>query len=473
MVGPGLTRAAKRALSAAGVAVASLHVLWALTTPVGENNDDAVYLLLARALRHGAYMLPDGLGLPATYPPPGYPLLLAPLTWLLEPRWDALRFLGLAFSALLVVLTWRLARRILGERGAAAAALLVALNNVFMLYSGVVMPDIAYAACSLAIFSAFSEANEDLRRPAALAAAAGLTALLRPHGVILIASLGLALWVRRGLRRGLLFSLPALLPSALWAARNYAVARTSSGYMSYWATMWSQLDLRAQLVHCSRVAATYFGEGLLGLVGLPFWFLLAAAAAAAALIVHGAIRALKGRSDAGVLASVIYLACMVFVQMAWRIEVVRYLLPILPICWIFLLKAVADLSGRRRWPAVCFVLLAAAAAVRLDVAFLRGRRLEAVWRPATMAWIGDNVPVGTRVLSYREGAVMLLARRPALPMFDGLPRDRWPVAARHYQVGYVLLESAATMRKLEWLSRSPGVQEVYRNRDEETLVLKL
>ncbi|PIR19192.1 MAG: hypothetical protein COV48_03345, partial [Elusimicrobia bacterium CG11_big_fil_rev_8_21_14_0_20_64_6] len=349
-----MTRALRRTLAAACAAIAALHIYGALVVPVGEYNDDAVNILLARALRHGAFSLPDGLGLPATYPPPGYPLLLAPLAWLAEPHWGALRFFGLAASALLVFATWRLARKILSEEWALAAALIVALNNVFLIYSGAVMPDILYAACSLLLLSEFKE-NE--KSPWRLAAAAGLAALLRPHGLILVASLALALGARRGWRRGVPFALLALLPSGLWAARNYAVARTSSGYLAYWAAMWAQWDFRVQLIHAARVMATYIGQGLLGLVGLSFGLLLAAAAAASALMVYGAFRSLRKNDDAGLTAAAVYAAAILLVQMAWKIEVVRYLLPILPICWIYLLKAVTELSGRRRWPAAGLVLL--------------------------------------------------------------------------------------------------------------------
>jgi len=458
--------AAMRALAAACVAIGGLHVLWARTVPVGENNDDAINLLLARALRQGAYSLPDGLGLPATFPPPGYPILLAPLTNLFEGNWAGLRFAALAASALLVVATWRLARRILSEEGAAAAALLVALNNVFMLYSGAVMPDVLYAACSVALFSALASAGKSPRRLAALAAAAGLAALLRPHGVILIASVGLAFFARREFRRGLSFSLLALLPSGLWMARNYAAANTSSGYAAYWSSMWSEPGF---LVHCARVAATDFGQGLLGLVGLPFELLLAAAAAAGALIAYGAVRAVK--RDLGAAAPAVYLACMIILQMAWRIEVVRYLLPILPLCWILLLKGLEDLAGKRRRAALGFVALAAAAALRLDVSLLAGRKAEAAWSPDTMAWIRENTPASARLQSTHEGAVMLLAEREALPMFAGAPAD-WLAEARHYGVGYILLDASASPAA-KAAARSPGAAEVYRNAAEGTSVLKL
>ena len=117
--------------------------------------------------------------------------------------------------------------------------------------------------------------------------------------------------------------------------------------------------------------------------------------------------------------------------------------------------------------------MAAAAAVRLDLAFLEGKKPADVWRPATTAWIRANVPASALVQSYREGAVMLLTERRALPMFDDLPRDRWLTAARRYGVGYIVLDSATVIRDLAWLFRHEGVEEVYRNGEEDTLILRV
>jgi len=465
----------KRVLPAIWSGIAALHIYWALITPVGIYNDDAICLLLARALRRGVYALPDGLNLPATYPPPLFPLIIAPLTWALEPKWEAMRIVGLASSALLVFMSWRLARRILSEAWAIAAALLVSLNNVLMVYSGVVMPDIAYAAFSLAIFTAFSKENRGPRRLMVLATAAGLTALLRPHGVILIGSLCLAFWTRREFLRGILFLIISMFLPGMWMARNFAVAGTSSGYGSYWATMWSQWNVHAQFAHSVRVMAIYFGQGLLGLVDLASQpqLLIAAAAVAVVLTAYGVRRALKAHHDLGITAMAIYLSLMVIVQMAWSIEVVRYLIPILPLCWIFMLKAGTELSGRRQWLAACFLLLAAAAAVRPDIFLLKGERPAAIWRPATMAWINRNVPESSRLMAPREGAVMLLSGRRALPMTSGMTVNQWLAEIRSYHVEYLFLESSQMMRKMAWLTQSQGANEVYRNLDEDTFVLRL
>lgn len=417
-------------------------------------------------------MLPDGFNAPATYPQPGYPLFLAPFAALVEPHWGLLRFVGLAVSGLMVLLTWRLARRMLTEGWAIVAALLVAINNVFMIYSGAVMPDVASAAFSLAILLLFAQGIENERDAARLAVAAGFAPLLRPEGFLLIASLCLAFLIRREFRRGFTFAGLALLPSGLWALRNYQQARTASGYFSYWATMCARWDARSLLIHALRVAATYFGEGLLGLVGLPFPALLAFGLASWALMAYGASRQLRGRGEPWVAAMAVYMAGVALLHLAWQIEVVRYLLAVLPIAWIFLLKGATALFGRRRALAASLALFAAGAALRLDASPLREKRPQAAWLPATTAWIRAHVPPDARLQSDFEGSVMLWTGRPAIPFFDVvLDVDHWLGAVRWYRVKYVLFTSAVKSRQLAWLLRRPQIREVYRDASEGTVVL--
>ncbi|HUE58651.1 MAG TPA: phospholipid carrier-dependent glycosyltransferase [Acidimicrobiales bacterium] len=122
-----------------------MHV--ALVAPhyfVGSFDDDASYILTARALLHGQGLtghLVNGSSVVAAYPP-GYPALIAPLVWIFPHTFTPLRLFSTLCFAAVFPLTWTYLRRRGVSPGLIGMALLaLALSPPLATYGSMVMPE--------------------------------------------------------------------------------------------------------------------------------------------------------------------------------------------------------------------------------------------------------------------------------------------------------------------------------------------
>jgi hypothetical protein len=216
--------------------------------PVGVYHDDGVYVVLGKAIATGqGYRY---LNLPeapvATHYPPAYPLLLAAL-WKLSPEFprntavfqmaNAI-LLGLAALGVAAyvrrVLNWRLAAAIVAGLVATVAYPLLGL-------SGHVLSETMFAAALLpALIIAERAAAPDARaRDVWIAGAvAGLVALIRTHGAVIVAALALVLLLRRRPKHAAYAAAAAvlvMLPWQLWIALHdsHIVEPLRGKYASY------------------------------------------------------------------------------------------------------------------------------------------------------------------------------------------------------------------------------------------------
>jgi 4-amino-4-deoxy-L-arabinose transferase-like glycosyltransferase len=98
--------------------------------------DEAVYLGLGRNIPEGYYSL-DSEGPVETYRPPIFPLLISPL-----PQNVAYVRIGvIALSALAVVITYWLSKKIAGKDAALWASLFLSTNQLFVFFSGKVLSE--------------------------------------------------------------------------------------------------------------------------------------------------------------------------------------------------------------------------------------------------------------------------------------------------------------------------------------------
>ena len=122
-----------------------VHV--ALVAPhyfVGSFDDDASYILTARALLagHGLTGHETGGAVVVGLYPPGYGALLAPLAWLWPHTFVPMRLLSVACYALVFVLTWvYLGRRGVGEGVRSAVLVILALGPAFATFGSMVMAE--------------------------------------------------------------------------------------------------------------------------------------------------------------------------------------------------------------------------------------------------------------------------------------------------------------------------------------------
>src|SRR3954470_21833638 len=93
--------------------------------------DSLTYLAPAHSIVTDGTFL-DYLGKPDVFRTPGYPLLLAPLVAVNAP--DAwIVAMNIVFAALIVIVTWRIARQLFGDEHAAGiCALLVAIEPTML-----------------------------------------------------------------------------------------------------------------------------------------------------------------------------------------------------------------------------------------------------------------------------------------------------------------------------------------------------
>jgi hypothetical protein len=470
--------------AAAATAVGALYVLAARATPVGAAEDDALQLLLARSVRHGAFAFPDGT--PANDPLPGFAALISLPATLVDPRWDVLKIIGLLSAAAAIYLTWKLARRFLDENWALLAAGLVALNPLTVTYGALILPDLPYLALSLFLFDRMAEPGFS-SSALMIAAAAGAT-LLRPHGAWLVLCLGLGLAATKGARKAAAFALPALVPLALWTARNRWLTGSGSGYLLNMRAETAALAVpRIAVLHAAGLLAAMGGDGLLtaGRM-LPLAGLTAAGAAALALAAFGAVKLVR-KNDPRAFAIAAYAVCLCAQHLLWMALEPRYVLPLLPFAWILILAAAAPFLKAKSAPAFLFVLLAAPA-LPLDWALAApGLNEPAHFQPATMAWLAAHAPKDALVQTLEPQTVALLSGRAAeLPDFSASERDAWLAAslARRVEFVHVVSTFAAggfitpAMRRVvanseAWCRSTPYAQEAFRDEAEGASVFRL
>ncbi|MBI5211652.1 MAG: hypothetical protein HY927_16910 [Elusimicrobia bacterium] len=464
-------------------AIGLIHVLTALGRPFCSNTDEALFILLARSLTQGSYALPGGLSQPATDPLPGLPAILALPVRLLEPHWELFWVVGLAFSAAVFVLTWRLARRLLSPEAACAATALTMLNVPLVGHAGMIDDAVPALALTLAVLGGLARPLST-RSALALAAGGSLIAMIRPTGLLLVLAVAAVIFARRGRRLGLTFLAPALTVFALWMLRNRLAGGTVAGYVGQWKSHLAFLDQSGgQWAHAARLLRLLFGEGLLGLAGWPAAAQTAAGAAALLLAGRGASRLLRGPDEPVVFAIACYGVLTLALHATWSALTLRYLIPLVPLAWILLAAAGEPLMKGRPAAAAALTLLLAAPSLRQDLGLAAWAfKRQPVIQPATMAWLRDNTPPSARVESVACTVVMLLADREAVCAASYGNRDEWLASLLEKGVGYAHLVTAfevdglfpdATKAELSWAKSSPYLVESYRNGDEGTVVYQV
>jgi len=215
-------RVAPLVVGALALAVALLTVTpW----PVGVFQDDAIYVVLAKALATGdGFRMINMPGAPhATHFPPGYPLLLAGL-WKLFPSFPdnivVFKFTNAIFLAGTAVFTYRFSRTrfALGPVGASVAAIMGTVSVVVLVITGVVLSEPMYVFLMIPTLMVCERAAEegDARSAALAGALIGVLALVRTVGIFLLPAVLLVLLARRHWRAAMIVGATALVFVVPW-----------------------------------------------------------------------------------------------------------------------------------------------------------------------------------------------------------------------------------------------------------------
>ena len=201
---------------------------------VGVFHDDAMYLILARALATGQgyrwINLPDAPV--ASHFPPGFPLVLAAL-WKLSPAFPANVALFKSFNVICLALCSVLVAQLVRERFDSArwglgVGILSAIGMPFLVLVTMVLSEplfLALALLALLLGERLLAAGEQPRRAFLIGILIAASMLVRAHGVVLAIAF-VAVLLKRGRGReaavAALGILVVVLPWQLWAAENAA-----------------------------------------------------------------------------------------------------------------------------------------------------------------------------------------------------------------------------------------------------------
>ncbi|HVE77916.1 MAG TPA: glycosyltransferase family 39 protein [Gemmatimonadaceae bacterium] len=412
--------------------------------PAGVFYDDAMYLVLAKALATGeGYRYLNLPGTPAaTHFPPGYPAVLAAI-WALFPDFpDNLALLKLAncvFAAAAAVAVYVLARRRLALSPVLAAGVcaLAGATFPFILLTGVLLSEPLFLALLVpALLVAERAAEEDdARLAAAVGAAAAVVALVRSVGILLIPAACLVLALRRRWRAAGACAAAGVLvalPWRLWAAAHAGDAPAALGamygpYASFVGDVWGgpgALRFVAETALKNLTAPPRLVAALFA-VGMPTPVVLLVLGTAAACLATGAVRVAR---QAPVTAA--YLAAYLATVLVWPFMPDRFLWAVWPLLAVTAAAGAVALwraAAGRRWGVPARALLTAGlGAAAIGHLHYNARGFANAWyespqRTAALAalplarWVEAHVPPGDVVMSDAELLVYLYTGRRAIP----------------------------------------------------------
>lgn len=346
-----------RAFRLAAAALVAVHAVlaWLIRKPgVLTVQDDAYYLLLARALRQLRYVdlwrVDEPLHL--LYPP-GYPALLALWGALVGEHHDALILPGIAASvATLALLYLLLERRWSPEVGLIALAALF-LNPDLVDLAGTLRPEAIYGLASTAALALTLRSPQTPATLAAIGAAAVGGAMLRAPGLTLLVVIGLHwLMERRFKAFALLFGI-SLATVGLWLFWVFTFPADAAD-LSY------AVDLRGgdagggsqvarRLVRVGRSLFSYLATSVPFRLAVPtvHGTLIdnAVGAALTTLLIAGGLVALWRRWKTASLYIIVYSALLIW----WPWQRGRFLAPLLPFLGVAAVVG-ADAIARRLRP---------------------------------------------------------------------------------------------------------------------------
>ena len=471
--GPGVTWR-----SAAGLPIFALilHavVVWLSRAPgFVMREDDARYLLLARALRAGSYRelwAPDR-PLHHMYPP-GYPTLLAVWTSLGGERFDWLIVFQLSLSLAILSLTFITIRRTLPKTVVLWTVLVLALNPELVFWAGEVSSELSLTLCVAIALWAHMNLRQGPGRTAVLIAASLAAPFVRAAGIALPVALVFEWLLERRTRPALLASglfVLVLAPLFWWSLATGGVVGTS--YAAD-AVLKDRAHSSLFLVLVRRVATNlvwYPTQGIPWAFGLPTVRgtlvdnVVDTILVIAALAVGGFCA--RRRVRFGV---IVMLACAGLL-LVWPFQLQRFLVPVLPLMIAVFLWGVHRIGqrGGTRWANGALATVAVAMLVvggQQDADLLRPRfgcdRSRVAPDRACLSprergffdglrFAADSLPADARLVSANAATVYLNTGRPAVRVLEVLGSDsaQFWTRLRDMHVNYILFMGEPRLAK--------------------------
>jgi hypothetical protein len=462
--------------------------LWHLATirPGQDWGDDfAMFISHARNLSEGADYADTGFiynpGQPTYAPrtyPPVYPLLLAPVYRLFGVNFEAMKVQQVVFLMLLVLVVFLNIRRQMPAAYAGGVAVLLGLSPFLWLYKDRVMAEIPFMlfAC-LALHLLDGEPERPTWHRIGRAVLAGAVVYLacgtRVVGLVLVPSAVLADMLggnradngRRWRLPGLA-SLAVLLTFAVCLLTQRALLGLEGSYLNQW--RYDPATPFRNLVSLAKGADEVLGSG----EQLPLR--IAVLLPLAGLTLAGYIACLRRRVGARELYIPFYLAMLLL----WPVggSTPRYLLPLLPVVFIYLGQGTFVLKERvgARWghpAAVGLATAVLAAYVALYTHLEFGPLRHGIERPESQAlfeYVRDNTAAdAVFVFSKPRALALFTGRRASVATTPASDQELWDflrcINATHFVVGRPFPETDEFLQA--FADRNADLLEpVFRNR---------
>lgn len=432
---------------------------------VGVVHDDAMYVILARSLATGqGFRYLNLPGTPAaTHFPPGYPALLAVLSWI-APAFPRNLIVFKAMNAVLLaagaVLVTNFARsRVLSARWSVGLGLVSAISIPMLILGSMVLSEPLFFAALVALLpglESLADRPASMRRAVLLGAGIAACVLVRSNAIVLLPAVAIVLVARRRWRDMALVALATivcLLPWQLWTAAHSGAlpAPLQGNYESY--TSWWFRGLAVMgagmvptTLAMTGVATTRMFAVLFSPIGgsAAHWVTLIALAALAVAGVRSTWRRIP--------VTLLFLAGYMVLVMLWPFPPERFVWAVWPLLLLILAvgasAAVAEVRtlGSRMFERPGQVALTAAfawVAIGYGLYEVRGARgswwssvprANAPRISAASDWVSEHTERAQVIAAEDEGAVYLYTGRPTVPVLS--------FTTAQYLQGYTAKENA-------------------------------
>jgi hypothetical protein len=419
---------------------------------VGAFQDDAIYVVLAKALANGeGYRMINLPGSPhATHYPPGYPFFLS-LLWRLSPSFPdnivLFKFANAFWLGLSATGAWVFARQRLGWNvlSSALAGAAGTLSILVLLVTGVVLSEPMFMALLFPALLLSERASEDGSVSVAIAAglACGALALVRTLGAVIVPAALVLMIFRRRWWNAIAFAGTAalcLVPWQLWLNTwQHEIPPVLMGkYGAY--GPWLAQGFREGGLEFARGVLTANVQSLDRFLNYAFMPIMPVWPRAIAFLTVCAL----GVTGVGLLArratvSATFLALYAVVILLWPFEPDRFVLAIWPLLTLCALGGIVALWQWRPSRPVArglrYVALLPVAAISLGFAVYNVRGYRQQWWASVqrdagrrakpiVEWVATQTELTDVLMTDDDLIVYLYAGRRGMPTSAFLARER-------------------------------------------------
>lgn len=447
------------------------------TFEVGGFYDDALYIVLARALGQGeGFRRIELITAPlTTFVPPGYPLLLMPLVTAFPHNLDVPRLTTVLFALGNLPLLWLFAKRRLPSLLALLVVTLYAFQPAVVFMVPLVMTEAAFVFFTLLALLLLEryEGSPSAWNASGLAliVLAGMTYFVRVPGLVFVSAVFLYLVLRKRWRHAFVFGAGVGLLIGAWFVRNWLVAGVFLSQEYARQATRSGADGFAQQVLLTlydyssllpNVIAPILSPKVLAALNqvTPVVPLLIGLSIIAIMLI-GALSRTRTKLE----ASDFYVALTLYLLLGFGRAQPRYLVPLTPFLYIYFLVGLGWLAGRvlraRRVESKIFVAVCAILLLLLNFA----RDAQQIIDPARnhipdvslgAIWLNDHTPADAIVMSGTPRSTWLYAQRQMVPFPHGMDNPRETDA----QYVYTTLPDHFAGTLVEWAIESFPVDYV-------------